>query len=78
MPTFTRAAEITHASLSNERKAIASARSRAAFAANNAPLGQKRRQRAKREGYRGELWKPFAKRLVLTGIKTITGNSSNI
>ena len=35
-------------------------------------LGDRWRQKARREERRSELWKPFSKRLILTGIKIIT------
>eukprot|EP00959_Pyramimonas_sp_CCMP1952_P401074 8404315-Pyramimonas_sp.AAC.1 len=66
---FKNETDTTHTALIEERKAKAAARSRAAYAESNAQLGDRWRRKARREGRRGELWKPFSKRLILPGIK---------
>eukprot|EP00959_Pyramimonas_sp_CCMP1952_P301524 6308503-Pyramimonas_sp.AAC.1 len=51
MTAVTSTVDATRASLSDERRALSAARSRAAFAALNAPsFGQEWRRRAEREG----------------------------
>ena len=62
----------TRAAVADERRAHAAARARQAYA------DQRRdrwRKRANYERRRGELWKPFAKRLVIKGMRITTGTS---
>ena len=68
---FKHETDTVHAGLSDERKAKAAKRSREAYAQNNVNLGDRWRQRSRREGRKGELWKPFSK-----GSSSLTSRSA--
>ena len=76
--SFAQEVDTTHLAIANRRRQDAAARSGSAYLDQNRQLGDKWRQKSRRAAQRGELWKPFAKRLILAGVRVAEGASFHI
>ena len=71
--SFAQEVDTTHLAIADRRRQDAAARSRSAYLGQNRQLGDKWRQKSRRAAQLGELWKPFAKKLILAGVRVAEG-----